>query len=65
MHLYMAVPMKILAAVADFCSQIYVVLQQEQTSVVNTVYCQRKNLAVVSLKPAIKFFPVVVDTYQK
>ena len=57
--------MKILAAVADFCSQIYVVLQQEQTSVVNTVYCQRKNLAVVSLKPAIKFFPVVVDTYQK
>ena len=62
LRVFMAVPMTISAAVADFGGRGRLlrpglVLQQEQTSVINTVYrrCQRHR----------RFFPGVVDTGQK
>jgi hypothetical protein len=66
----MAVPMTISAAMANFGGRgrlwrPEIVLQQEQTSVINTVYRRWKTLSTVSLTPAITFFPSVVDTGHK
>jgi hypothetical protein len=41
------------------------VFQKEQTSVVNKVYLPVNNLSLVSMTPAITFFPGVIDTGQK
>jgi hypothetical protein len=59
----MAVPMAISVAVADFGCRGRLQrpekgLQQEQTSVINTVYRQWKTLLAVSLTPANSLSPV-------